>query len=70
VTFAEDLSSVAFAEGGALRFTAEAVRERQDRLLAFRSDYRQPIGVFDGALPGVGPFREGLGVMERHIARW
>ncbi len=70
VTFAEDLSSVAFAEGGALRFTSEAVRERHDRLPGLRSDYRQPFGTFDGTLPGVGPFTDGFGVMERHIARW
>ena len=70
VSFAEDLSAVSFAEGGTLEFTSEAVRERRDRLLVLRSDYRQPFGRFDGTLPGVGPFTEGLGVMERHIARW
>jgi len=70
VTFAADLSAVAFSEGGALTFQAEAERARQDRLFVVRSDYRQPFGTFAGTLPGVGRLGRGLGVMEHHVARW
>jgi hypothetical protein len=70
VAFAPDLGRVAFSEGGELRCAAEAVRERRDRLLLFSSDYVQPFGSFSGTLPGAGELREGLGVMERHCARW
>jgi hypothetical protein len=70
VTFAPDLSSVAFAEGGELRFTAEATRARRERLVVFSSLYEQPFGTFTGTLPGAGPLRRGWGVMERHDVRW
>ena len=70
VRFAEDLASVAFAEGGALEFTAGAVRARRDNLLLFRSDYEQPFGTFRGMLPGGVELAEGYGVMERHVAVW
>jgi len=70
VRFAGDLSSVAFATGEELRFDAEAVRARHDRLLLVDSEYRQPFGTFSGALPGVGALHGGLGVMEHHRARW
>jgi Protein of unknown function (DUF2804) len=65
VAFAPDLSAA-----GGLRFTAEVVRSRRDRLLVISSDYEQPFGTFAGELPGAGPLREGYGVMERHEARW
>ncbi|MDX6690072.1 MAG: hypothetical protein QOG15_1529 [Solirubrobacteraceae bacterium] len=69
--FARDLTAVAFAEGGELRFSEESVRARTDGLfLVVRSDYRQPFGSFEGSLPGVGRVSGGLGVMEHHIARW
>jgi hypothetical protein len=70
VRFAEDLGSVAFAEGGELRFSAEAERARRDDLVVFRSDYVQPFGTFAGVLPGAGELAWGRGVMERHSARW
>ena len=70
VRFADDLSAVTFATGEQLRFAAEAVRARHDRLLLVESEYRQPFGSFMGALPGVGELRRGLGVMEHHRARW
>lgn len=71
VAIAPDLTAVAFAEGGGLRFAAEAVRERrEDFLRLVRSDYRQPFGTFSGRLPGIGALAEGYGVMEHHIARW
>jgi hypothetical protein len=70
-TFAADLSSVRSpADGGDLRFTAEATRERHDELLLARSDYVQPFGTFSGTLPGGVALREGFGVMEDHRARW
>jgi uncharacterized protein DUF2804 len=65
-----DLAAVAFAEGGALRFTAEATRARRENLLLIASDYEQPFGTFAGELPGAGPLRAGWGVMERHDVRW
>jgi hypothetical protein len=70
VRFEPDLSGVHFAEGGELRFTAEAVRQRRDNLLLIRSRYRQPFGAFTGTLPGGLALREGYGVMEEHEAYW
>ena len=52
VQFAADLSAVAFAEGGTLRFAGEATRAREDNILLFRSSYEQPFGTFTGTLPG------------------
>jgi Protein of unknown function (DUF2804) len=54
----------------ALRFDAEAVRERHDRLLVLRSSYRQPFGTFSGMLPGGIELAGGHGVMEAHEAWW
>jgi hypothetical protein len=70
VHFAEGLGSVSFAEGGELRCTAEATRERDDNLLVFRSRYAQPFGAFTGTLPGGIELAAGQGVMERHDVRW
>lgn len=70
VAFEPALDGVRFAEGGALAFTAEAVRERHDAVGPLRSDYVQPFGRFTGTLPGAGPLVSGFGVMERHAARW
>jgi hypothetical protein len=61
---------VSFAEGGALEFTAGAMRARHDNLLIFRSEYEQPFGTFRGTLPGGVELAEGYGVMERHVAVW
>jgi hypothetical protein len=69
-TFAPDLGGVGTADGGALAFAAEAVRERRENLLLVRSAYRQPFGTFSGLLPGGVPLAEGFGVMERHEAAW
>lgn len=69
-TFAADLSRVTTADGGDLRFAAEAVRARRDRLLLVRSAYRQPFGTFAGTLPGGIALAAGWGVMEEHNARW
>ncbi len=62
--FAHDLSRV-----GELAFTAEATRAHKENLLLVASDYEQPFGRFAGTLPVAGPIT-GLGVMERHSARW
>jgi hypothetical protein len=73
VTFTPALDGVAFAEGGALAFSPEAVRERHDALGPVRSDYVQPFGTFTGSLPAAGgalTLATGFGVMERHRARW
>lgn len=70
VRFTSDLSAVAFAEGGALGFTAEAVRQRRDNLVLLRSAYCQPFGRFAGTLPGAIRLRDAFGVMEEHTALW
>lgn len=71
VTFAADLSSVAFAEGAVLDFAAEAERAKEDALPPFfRSSYVQPFGTFGGTLPGGVRVAEGFGVMERHEVLW
>jgi hypothetical protein len=70
VRFAADLSGIALAECGELRFAAEATRRRDDNLLVVRSRYEQPFGTFSGALPGGLELAEGYGVMERHEVRW
>ncbi|HST38132.1 MAG TPA: DUF2804 family protein [Conexibacter sp.] len=69
-TFAHDLSAVATADGGELRFAAEATRARDENLLLVRSSYRQPFGTFGGTLPGGVPLASGYGVMEQHTAVW
>lgn len=69
-TFAEDLGRVATGDGGDLRFSAEALRERNENLLLVRSSYRQPFGTFAGTLPGGVDLAEGRGVMEAHTAAW
>jgi hypothetical protein len=68
--FAAGLAGVATADGGALDFTAEAVRKRRENLLLVRSSYRQPFGTFAGTLPGGIELAEGWGVMEAHTAAW
>jgi hypothetical protein len=65
VAFADDLTYV-----GALRFSAEAVRERRENLVLLRSSYRQPFGTFSGELPGGLELAEGYGVMEDHDVYW
>ncbi len=70
VAFRADLGGIAFAEGGELDFRAEAVRARRDDFLLVASDYEAPLGTFSGTLPGGLRLARGLGVMERHRARW
>jgi hypothetical protein len=70
VSFADDLSSVSFAEGGSLSFSAWGAREDHTNLLLLRSDYRQPFGTFSGVLPGGVELAEGFGVMEWHDVWW
>ena len=68
--FADDLSWVAFDEGGELRFTEWSAREEHKNLLLMKSDYRQPFGTFAGTLPGGVELAQGYGVMEEHDVRW
>ena len=70
VEFAPDLSHVAFAGGGELRFREWAAREDRTNALLVRSRYRQPFGTFSGTLPGGIELARGLGVMETHDAYW
>lgn len=70
VTLSDALDEVSFAGGETLRFTQEAVRERHENRLVVASSYRQPFGALTGELPGGLHLAEGLGVMERHTARW
>lgn len=64
----------AFAHGltgvDGMRFSAEALRERDENLGLVRSRYRQPFGTFSGELlPGV-ELAEGYGVIEEHDVYW
>jgi hypothetical protein len=70
VDFAGGLDRVRFADGSELRFQAQATRARRDNLLLVRSDYECPFGSFSGELEGGVRLLEGVGVMERHSARW
>lgn len=70
ITFADDLSTVSFAEGGTLRFQPEALIEHHDNLLLVRSDYFHWFGTYTGTLPGGIELREAPGVRERHDAFW
>jgi hypothetical protein len=69
VTFSAELDAIGSA-AGELRFAAEAQRRRRERLLVVASDYRQPFGTFSGTLPDGTELARGLGVTERHVARW
>ena len=70
VEFAPGLNAVTGSGAERLEFSAEATRERHDRLGLVRSDYIQPFGTFTGTLPGGLALASGYGVMERHSARW
>lgn len=70
VEFEADLTALTFATGERMRFAAEAVRARHDRLILVESQYRQPFVTAGGELPGAGDVRDGFGVMEHHRARW
>lgn len=72
VRFSTQLDQLTSPDGGDLRFVAEAVRRRDERVLGglVRSEYVQPFGVFTGRLPGGLELAEGFGVMEWHLARW
>lgn len=68
--FADDLSSVSFAEGGRLSFHPEQLIEQHDNYLVIRSDYFHWFGTYSGTLPGGIELREAFGVRERHDAVW
>lgn len=68
--FADDLSTVSFAEGGTLGFQPEALIEHHDNLFLVRSDYFHWFGTYTGTLPGGIELREAYGVRERHDALW
>jgi hypothetical protein len=70
VRFSEDLTSIRCEDGSQLGFAAEAERSRRENLLVVRSDYVCRFGSFAGTLPGGIAIQGGLGVMERHSARW
>ena len=69
-TFAPDLSSVSFSEGGKLNFQPEQLIEHHDNYLVIRSDYFHWFGTYAGTLPGGIELREAYGVRERHDAVW
>jgi hypothetical protein len=48
----------------------DSARVDDTNAVVFRSRYRQPFGVFSGALPGGIELAEGYGVMEAHDVRW
>lgn len=70
VRFADDLSSVGFADGSVLAFDEWSAREHATNALLIRSRYRQPFGAFAGSLPGGLRLPAGHGVMEDHDAHW
>ena len=70
VAFADDLTSIRFADGAELRFEEWAGREDRTNLLLMRSYYRQPFGSFEGELSGGLRLAEGYGVMEEHEVWW
>lgn len=70
VEIASDLSRVAFAESGELRFEPWSERAERTNLLLVRSAYRQPFGEFTGTLPGGLELAQGRGVMEWHDVYW
>jgi Protein of unknown function (DUF2804) len=70
VRFAEDLSSIACEDGSVLGFQREGVRARRESLLLIAADYRCELGSFAGTLPGGVSLASGLGIVERHHARW
>jgi hypothetical protein len=70
VRFADDLSRVEFAEGGALTFSEWSAREDNRNVLLLRSYYRQPFGVFTGSFPNGLKLARGFGVVEVHDAYW
>jgi hypothetical protein len=70
VEFSDDLSSIAFADGGALRCDEWSSREHSTNALILRSRYRQPFGAFSGELPGGLRLAQGFGVMEDHDVHW
>jgi Protein of unknown function (DUF2804) len=70
VRFAEDLSEIVARDGSRLSFVAEAQRRHRENLLIVSSDYTAPFGTFSGTLPGGVRLSSGLGVMERHRAKW
>ena len=69
-TFADDLSTVSFAEGGKLTFHPEQLIEAHDNYLVIRSDYFHWFGTYSGTLPNGIELREAYGVRERHNAVW
>jgi hypothetical protein len=69
-TFADDLSTVSFTEGGTLRFQPEALIEHHDNFLLIRSDYYHWFGTYTGTLPGGIELREAHGVRERQDTLW
>lgn len=69
-TFAADLSTVSFSEGGILTFQPEQLIEHHDDYLVVRSDYFHWFGTYSGTLPNGIELREAYGVRERHNAVW
>jgi hypothetical protein len=66
----EGLDAIKFADGSKLRFTAETQRDHSEGIpLLVRSEYKAPLGRFDGELAGV-EIESGLGVMESHDVLW
>jgi hypothetical protein len=70
VEFATDLSSIVFEDGACLRFEEWTAREDRTNVLVMRNYYRQPFGIFDGAISGGLSLAEAYGVMEEHEVWW
>jgi Protein of unknown function (DUF2804) len=70
VEFAADLESILFEDGARLRFTEWASRRDRTNVLLMRSYYRQPFGIFEGAISAGLSLAEAYGVMEEHEVWW
>jgi hypothetical protein len=66
----DGLAAIGFDGGGRLEFAPECERQRSEKRAFVSYEYRQPLGIFSGTLPGGIELEHGLGVMEHHDARW
>jgi Domain of unknown function (DUF2804), C-terminal len=65
----DGIGSIDVGAAGAMSFVPESDHARDDNYLLLRSRYRHRFGSFTGSLAG-HELASGLGVMEKHDARW
>lgn len=69
VTFTP-FQSVSSSEGLQLTFASETSYKMRENFLIISSDYEQQLGCFAGQIDAGRNLVSGLGIMERHCARW